>query len=237
MMAHQESVTGTGLRTPRAAAGIVFSLLFSLALVLLLLSAPSDTATEGVWQTDASHRATIAVALNLVPFGGIAFLWFIGVVRDRIGQREDLFFASVFLGSGLLFVAMLFFEAAVDGGLIATAAARPAVPGPDTLRMAAVFTFSTVTITLRTKVIPRWIGVLGFAVGVVSCGPDCGAPAARPTQRSTHRHDRAKGGETMISVKPATHPARRHGNMFAVLAIAGLLIADNQASSAHAATA
>jgi len=89
----------------------------------------------------------------------------------------------VFLGSGLLFVAMSFVGAAVAGGLIATAAARSAVPGLDTLvlsrqvtplvlqlyalRMAAAFTFSTATITLRTKVIPRWIGVLGFAVGVV----------------------------------------------------------------------
>jgi hypothetical protein len=71
MMAHQESTTGTALRTPgaAAAAGIVFSLLFSLALVLLLVSAPPDTATEGVWLTDPSHRATLAVALNLVPFG------------------------------------------------------------------------------------------------------------------------------------------------------------------------
>src|SRR5215470_17696035 len=78
---------------------------------------------------------------------------------------------------------MLFVGAAVGGGLIATAAVRPAVPGPDTLaisrqitrlllhvyamRMAAVFTISTATITLRTKVIPRWIGVAGFAVAAV----------------------------------------------------------------------
>ena len=185
MMALQESVTGTSLRTPRAAAaaGIVFSLLFSLALVLLLVSAPPDTATAGAWLTDSSHRATVALALNLVPFAGIAFLWFMGVVRDRIGQREDQFFATVFLGSGLLFVAMSFVGAAVAGGLIATAAARPAVTGPDTLaisrqithlvlhvyalRMAAVFTISTATITLRTRVIPRWIGVAGFAVAAV----------------------------------------------------------------------
>jgi hypothetical protein len=184
MMAHQESVTGAGLRTPRAAAaaGIVFSLLLSVALVLLLVSAPPDTATEGTWLTDSSRRATLVLALNLVPFAGIAFLWFIGVVRDRIGQREDRFFATVFLGSGLLFVAMLFVGAA-GGGLIATAAVRPAVPGPDllalsrqvtrlvlhvyALRMAAVFTISTATITLRTKVIPRWIGVAGFAVAAV----------------------------------------------------------------------
>ncbi|HUL25243.1 MAG TPA: hypothetical protein VLW44_05675 [Streptosporangiaceae bacterium] len=185
-MAYQEPITGTSLRTPRAAAvaGIVFSLLLGLALVLITVSVPPDPATAGGWLTDSSRRATIALALNLVPFAGIAFLWFIGVVRDRIGQREDRFFASVFLGSGLLFVAMLFIAAAFAGGLIADMAVRSAAaPGPDTLavgrqvsglllhvyamRMAAVFTMSTATITLRTKVIPRWIGLLGFAVAVV----------------------------------------------------------------------
>jgi len=158
-------------------------LLLGLTLVLLLISAPSDTAIEGSWLTNTSKRATIALALNLVPFAGIAFLWFIGVVRDRLGQREDRFFASVFLGSGLLFVAMLFVGAAFAGGLIANAAARSAAPGPDTLaisrqitrlflhvyalRMAAVFTISTATVTLRAQVIPRWIGMLGFAVAAV----------------------------------------------------------------------
>lgn len=119
-----------------------------------------------------------------MPFAGIAFLWFIGVVRDRIGQREDRFFASVFLGSGLLFVAMLFIAAAFAGGLIADVVLRSgAASGSDTLavgrqvtglllhvyamRMAAVFTMSTATITLRTEVVPRWIGMLGFAVAVV----------------------------------------------------------------------
>src|SRR5215467_11314318 len=184
-MADSQSITGTRLRTPRAAAaaGIVFALLLGLTLVLLIVSSPSDTATEGAWLTDTSKRATVAIALNLVPFAGIAFLWFIGVVRDRIGQREDRFFASVFLGSGLLFVAMLFVGAAFAGGLIAEAVAGRASPGPDTLvvgrqvtrlllhvyamRMAAVFTMSTATITLRTQVVPRWIGILGIAVAVV----------------------------------------------------------------------
>jgi hypothetical protein len=184
-MAYQESITGTRLRTPRAAAvaGIVFSLLLGLALVLIAVSVPSDPATAGDWLTNSSRRASIALALNLVPFAGIAFLWFIGVVRDRIGQREDRFFASVFLGSGLLFVVMLFIAAAFAGGLIADMSVRSAAPGPDTLavgrhvtglllhvyalRMAAVFTMSTATITLRTAVIPRWIGMLGFAIAVV----------------------------------------------------------------------
>src|SRR6266496_3896161 len=112
---------GSPLRTPRAAAvaGIVFSVLASAAFVLLRLSVPAHPGVTGAWLTDSGRRAAVAVALNLVPFAGIAFLWFIGVLRDRIGAREDRFFATVFLGSGLLFVAMLFVAAAVAGATIA----------------------------------------------------------------------------------------------------------------------
>src|SRR5690348_12799119 len=126
MMAHQEPITGTTLRTPRAAAaaGIVFSLLLGLALVPLIISAPSDTATEGTWLTATSQRATIAFAMNLVPVAGIAFLWFIGVVPARTGRLEDRFLASVCLGGGLLFCAMLFVGPAFAGGLIASVSGR-----------------------------------------------------------------------------------------------------------------
>ena len=67
------------------------------------------------WLADGSRRKAILVALNLLPFAAIAFLWFIGVVRDRIGEGEDRLFATVFLGSGLLFIAMLFAGGAVAG--------------------------------------------------------------------------------------------------------------------------
>ena len=184
MMAHQEPITGTTLRTPRAAAaaGIVFSLLLGLALVLLIISAPSDTATEGTWLTDTSQRATIAFALNLVPFAGIAFLWFVGVVRDRIGEREDRFFATVFLGSGLLFVGMLFVGAAVAGGLIAgQPQSGPSAGGVLALgrhvttlllnvyamRMAAVFTLTTVTIARHTKIVSRWLTIAGLVSALI----------------------------------------------------------------------
>ena len=76
------------------------------ALVLLRVSVPAHPATPGAWLTDSQRRAAVAIALNLVPFAGIAFLWFIGVLRDRIGEREDRFFATVFFGGGLLLVAM-----------------------------------------------------------------------------------------------------------------------------------
>jgi len=174
---------GSPLRTPRAAAfaGIIFSALMITALVLLRISAPAHSADAGAWLTDPQRRAAVAIALNLVPFAGIAFLWFIGVLRDRIGEREDRFFATVFLGSGLLFVAMLFVAAAVAGGLIAIASSG--LPDGSTLalgrnvtssllnvyamRMAAVFTLTTVTIARRTEIVSRWLTLAGLACALV----------------------------------------------------------------------
>ena len=174
---------GSPLRTPRAAAlaGIIFSVFLAAALVLLRVSVPAHPAVPGAWLTDSRRRAAVAVALNLVPFAGIAFLWFIGVLRDRIGEREDRFFATVFLGSGLLFVAMIFVAAAIAGGLFAGASAG--APNASTLvlgrnltaglvnvyamRMAAVFTLTTVTIARRTEIVSRWLTVAGLLSALV----------------------------------------------------------------------
>jgi hypothetical protein len=176
---------GSPLRTPRAAAiaGIVFSVLLIAALVLLRLSVPANPRVAGSWLTDPARRTAVSVALALVPFAGIAFLWFIGVLRDRIGHREDRFFATVFLGSGVLFVAMLFVTAAVAGGLFAAASRSSGPPGPDVLvlgrdvtglllnvysmRMAAVFTLTTVTIARRTEIVSRWLTVAGVLAALV----------------------------------------------------------------------
>jgi hypothetical protein len=175
---------GSPLRTPRAAAvaGIIFAVLSITALTLLRLSAPPSPAVAGTWLTDSGHRAAVAIGLNLVPFAGISFLWFIGVLRDRIGEREDRFFATVFLGSGLLFVAMLFVAAATAGALVAGATSS-ALSGSGTLtlgrnittsllnvysmRMAAVFTLTTVTIARRTQIVSRWLTLAGLACALV----------------------------------------------------------------------
>jgi hypothetical protein len=174
----------SALRTPRAAAvaGIVFSVLLITSLALLRVSVPGNPAVAGGWLTDSGKRTAVAVGLNLIPFAGIAFLWFVGVIRDRIGAHEDRFFATVFLGSGLLFVGMLFVAAAVAGGLIAGISSSGS-PGAGTLalgrnvtslllnvysmRMAAVFTLTTVTIARRTEIVSRWLTVAGIATALV----------------------------------------------------------------------
>jgi hypothetical protein len=175
---------GSPLRTPGAAAvaGIIFSVLTITALTLLRLSTPPSPGTAGTWLTDSGRRAAVAIGLNLVPFAGIAFLWFIGVLRDRIGEREDRFFATVFLGSGLLFVGMIFVSAAAAGAAVAstTLGFHPATGTLDldrnltasllnvyAMRMAAVFTFTTVTIARRTQIVARWLTLAGVACAVV----------------------------------------------------------------------
>jgi hypothetical protein len=174
------------LKTPRAAAlaGIVFSVLSIASLVLIHLSTPTDPSKAGSWLHDPARRTAIAVALNLVPFAGIAFLWFLGVIRDRVGRHEDRFFATIFIGSGLLFVGMFFVAAGIEGGIITSESAKSfgsSAPGPLVLgrnitsaliniyavRMSAVFTLTTVTIARRTQIVARWLTYAGVAVALV----------------------------------------------------------------------
>jgi hypothetical protein len=171
------------LTTPGAAAvaGILFSVLLITSLVLIRVSVPADPLEGGNWLS--SNWQAVNLALNLVPFAGIAFLWFIGVVRDRLGEHEDRFFATVFLGSGLLFLAMLFASAAVAGGIISMYGTTPALliqsglytfgrtvtfelMNVYTMKMAGVFMISTCTLALRTGIFPRWMAVLGFVLAL-----------------------------------------------------------------------
>src|SRR3954452_19276002 len=112
------------LSPPRAAAvaGVIFSVLMGTTLVIIRLAAPDGKTDPTEWLADPVRRNVLRFAIQLAPFAGIAFLWFIGVLRNRLGNQEDQFFATVFLGSGLLFVASLFASAVLAGALIQTLA-------------------------------------------------------------------------------------------------------------------
>jgi hypothetical protein len=175
------------LRTPRsaAAAGILFALLFATSLVLLRAAIPADPFAGTAWIDKGATR--IHTALILMPFAGIAFLWFIAVIRDRLGDYEDRFFATVFLGSGLLFLAMVFTATAIAGAILASASLGNAHPyNPDVvhfgravmlqvsnvygLRMGGVFMISLATIWLRTGLMPRWLAVVSYGLALTLLG-------------------------------------------------------------------
>jgi MFS family permease len=174
------TLTRAHLRTPKAAAiaGIIFSVLLITSLVLLRTSVPDDPAEEGAWLK--TNARVVGFALNLIPFAGVAFLWFVGVLRDRLGRYEDRFFATIFLGSGLLFLSMLFIAAALAGAMLVAFAHRPELAGSAAfqlgrafahiimniyaIKMAGVFIITTSTLALYTGFAPRWIAVLGFGL-------------------------------------------------------------------------
>ena len=160
----------------------MFSVLLLGALLLLRNSVPDDPREPGAWLNSESN--TVALAINLVPFAGIAFLWFIGVLRDRLGASEDKFFATVFFGSGLLFLGMLFAAAAVAGALIISFETAPAqliesatfhfaraaaysMMNVYTVKMAGVFMVTTSTIAIYTGFAPRWIAILGYLLALL----------------------------------------------------------------------
>lgn len=173
-------LTRVGLRTPRAAAGagIVFSILLIWSLWLLRRAIPTNGNDNGLWIGE--HASQMALALHLVPFAGVAFIWFLGVLRDRLGAMEDQFFATVFLGSGLLFLGMMF-AAAAAAVAVTKGYARPsgtalepaayivargfiqAVMKIYAFKMAVVFMMTTSTLAIYIKFTSRWIALLGYA--------------------------------------------------------------------------
>ena len=165
------------LQTHRVAdvAGILFALMFGVIVVLVRSVLPLDPRSAGSWLTDSSDRHNLDGALALIPFCGIFFLWFLGAVRAHIGEAEDKFFTTIVLGSGLLFIAMLF----VFGALISLAGLYDGDPplaiwrlGREisfniaivyAMRMGAVFMFSASVIAYRLRIHVRPVIVVGLA--------------------------------------------------------------------------
>jgi hypothetical protein len=176
--------TREALKAPRAAAiaGIIFAVLYGATMVLLSISIPAYQVPDSSWLE--TNSGIVSLALDLVPYAGIAFLWFIGVIRDRLADQEDRLFSTVFLGSGLLFLALTFIGAALAGGLLSTYATESTlfttsgiyaynravvyqITNIYAIRMAGVFMISLGTIWIRTGVMPRSWGILTYALALV----------------------------------------------------------------------
>ena len=172
------------LNSPRMAAfaGILFAILFTISTILIHLSLPEDLVINLDWIVNQVRF--LRIALTLFPFAGIAYLWFIGVIRDHIGTAEDRLFSTVFLGSSLLFLAMVFTSGALAGGLIASVtvikdqevlqgvavysrAVMLQITNVYTLRMAAVTMTSLASIWLRTGKMPRWLGIASLILAAI----------------------------------------------------------------------
>ncbi|MDJ0385592.1 hypothetical protein [Streptomyces sp. G-G2] len=153
--------------------GVVFAVLLAAAIVLARIALPEGGGADQV-EVTSGQRDAVTTALELVPFAGIAFLWFMGALRAHTGDAEDRFVSTVFLGSGLIFVACLFGAAAAAGTVLD--ADQPQLFGRHfaytllttfAMRMAAVFVLATSTIGRKLGVFPRALALGGYLAGLV----------------------------------------------------------------------
>lgn len=167
-----------------AIAGILHSVL-SLTATGLLLSAP-DAAdadrTIGEWYQDDGNQRRVLLALNLLTMSAIMFVWFVAVIRRRVGERENRFFGTVFLGSALLLTGswlaagMLFatpavaaqsFDVVPDLESVALfQAAGVTMASMIATRLEAVFIISTTTVGRLSGAFERPVVVIGYLVGL-----------------------------------------------------------------------
>jgi hypothetical protein len=168
-----------------ALSGLAAAVLLSLSVYLLARQPGVGPGSADLsWYADPDHRFIVFVGLNLAPLGIAAFLWFMAVIRRRLGEREDQFFSTVFLGSGIAF-ALLTIAAA-------TCAAAPTFVvhfgerrdldestvalahglwfgfwNVSASRLVGIFMAATSTIGLRFGALPPWLGRLGLALGAL----------------------------------------------------------------------
>ena len=173
------------IRSPRSAAlaGILFS---GLLIASMLLITGFNQMPLAVINSDwlETRARSVSLALSLIPFAGIAFFWFTGVIRDHIGDREDRFFATVFLGSGIAFVVLMFIYAAATGAVFRSFSLATdlladedififgflfmnEILGNYILRLAGVYMFSIGTIWTRATVMPRWLTIITYLLALV----------------------------------------------------------------------
>lgn len=169
-----------------AIAGVVYAALTVVGVLLLRPPADVTRSIDSVtaWFGDTGQQARLLVGLNLVSIASIAFLWFVAVIRRRIGDREDRFFATVFLGSAILYVAIFVTGAAVlaapaiaftvvDNGVVDEASATLAVGIAAGLilvvatRLQAVFMLTTSTLIRRSAALPNWLAYVGYVGAAV----------------------------------------------------------------------
>lgn len=175
-----DHITIKELRTPRAAAiaGILFAILFSTSYFLILQHAPGNTGNLEKWL--ALNSDSLSMGISLLPYAGIAFLWFMAVVRDGIGHLEDQFFSTLLIGSGLLYLSMTLMSAALASGALTVYVQHPdlatrsgfldvvrAISNESmtiyAVRMAGMFLFVLGSIWTRTGLMPPWLVVITFA--------------------------------------------------------------------------
>ena len=179
---NEVSETEPRLKSPSAGAiaGIVFAVLTMMQLILLRQVKIGNPVAVTPDMLEEWARI-VSLALGSISFAGIAFLWFTGVIRDWLGDQEDRFFATIFFGSGIVFVVLMFIYSAAIGSVFATYALADALELDQDvlvygftfvgqilnnyiLRVAGVYMSSIGSLLNKIKHGPRWLTIVTYVL-------------------------------------------------------------------------
>ncbi len=168
-------------------AGLCHTILFLLA-TWLISSGPGPRASDSQiieFYERGDQRRLLLFGLYVMPFAGIAFIWFIVALRTWISEhllRGHMLMSNIQLVSGILYVGLFFTAGAAEGATSASVQFTDAPIDPVlarqfpqfgstiilifAMRMAAMFVFSTSSIARSTKVLPSWFTYSGYVVGL-----------------------------------------------------------------------
>ena len=171
------------LRSARSAAigGLVFAATLMLTLYLYRSGLPYLTLLQAdIDPTDASI-GRVRAALLLLPYCGIAFLWFMAALTYSFGYADNRLFTTVFLSSGILFVGLMFVAGAIGAAALTTLAVSGDVGQTSRVvtgtivnellmsysaRAAAVFSLSLSTFGRVRPLMPLWLSLSGTVAGL-----------------------------------------------------------------------
>jgi len=179
-----ERVVRRELRSPRSAAfaGIGYSLLMVIGM-LITTSIFRVRLEDITFELLESWSGKASLLIIMVPFAGIALLWFTGVIRDLLGEHEDRFFATLFLSSGIIQVVLLFIWGAIFGAVmvartltavglieadiyIFSIALMNEIIGNYALRIAGVYMTAIVTLWRKTELMPNWLTIISYILAL-----------------------------------------------------------------------
>ena len=170
-----------------AIVGATHAVLFMVAFLILASGPGVDASNEAIvryYSNDSSLRWQLFAGLYLMPFAGIAFIWYIVALRawaQGYVRRQNALLSNVQLVSGIIYTTLFFAGAAAISVTASTAQFEDQID-PDlarlfpqygtnlvlvfAMRMAAMFVLTTTNIMRASKVMPRWFAWLGYAVAI-----------------------------------------------------------------------
>ena len=167
-----------------AVAGIVCAAGWSIALRGLLATPAIDAGAEEIrsFYADPANLPNALLLLQVMALATLAFLWFIGVVRGRLGDAEPRLFGTVFLGGGILVAGLMLVGAAALAAPSVLVSLGGPTPEPEDVgmtralavgllavfapRAATLVILSTAALGRVTRALPRWLVWLSYVVGI-----------------------------------------------------------------------